>query len=164
MEHSPGVPLVPEEVLQKVAKTIYGVIHAPKADHAAMAALALGHAGMRAPLPLPAYPPAALGAWRSHTSSGKHDFPCQHIRNNQDANRVSRRCSPLTMTLAYPGCHAEAKDGGAVPAAPEDSNAASTSSSSRSVDTALPSRQGLLQALASMMANKDVKVHICLLT
>jgi len=61
--HSPGVPLVPEEVLQKAAETIYGIIHAPKADHAATAVLALGHAGIRAPLPLPLHPPAALGVW-----------------------------------------------------------------------------------------------------
>ena len=53
--------MVPEGELQRVAVAIYGVMCAPKADHAATAALAVGHAGLRVPLPLPPKPTPAGG-------------------------------------------------------------------------------------------------------
>lgn len=60
--------MVAEEELQKVAVAIYGVMRAPKADHAATAALAMGHAGVRVPLPLPSKPiPAGRKALKPET-------------------------------------------------------------------------------------------------
>ena len=52
-----GVPSVPEAALQASAKALAGVLMMPKSAHAATAAAALGHAGLRGPLPLP--PPSA---------------------------------------------------------------------------------------------------------
>lgn len=56
-----GVLLVPEEELQKAAAAVYGVMHDTKSDHAATAAMALGHAGLRVPLPLPSSSTAPAG-------------------------------------------------------------------------------------------------------
>ncbi len=48
-----GVPLLPELELQLAAAQLYARLAAPKLEHAAVAAMALGHAGLRVPLPLP---------------------------------------------------------------------------------------------------------------
>lgn len=54
--------MVPEEELQKAAAAIYGVMRDMKASHAATAAMALGHAGLRVPLPLPSSNRASAGS------------------------------------------------------------------------------------------------------
>lgn len=48
-----GVPLLPEQELQAAAAALFARLAAPRQDHAAVAAMALGHAGLRVPLPLP---------------------------------------------------------------------------------------------------------------
>ena len=53
--------MVPEEELQKAATAIYGVMRDMKSGHPANAAMALGHAGLRVPLPFPSSSTGSAG-------------------------------------------------------------------------------------------------------
>ncbi len=150
--------MVPENELQKVAVAIFAVMVAPKADHAATAALSMGHAGLRVPL-LAMAPPA-----------GK-------VPSCEEGMLLLNRSLPIICPLpcqgtlvgggteqhwfhfaanAVPGKVAEIAGSSAPPAGQDGAS----SSGPKKSDTAESfSKQGVMQALASMMAEKDIKVN-----